>query len=606
VQPRTVQVVTEEEVKTIGAQRPRSAGRRPSATALRAALAIAVLLVLSASGTAQVEELEVGARGHGFSVFSGTEPQRFEVEVLGVMKKLNPDTDFILARLSGMGLEDSGVVAGMSGSPVYVDGRLLGAVSFGWSFSNEAIAGITPIASMRELQIMPSGPTPRPPPSVEFQQLLTGEFRPEILEEHLRRLATPVTAGARSNLLWATVGFGDTTRSLLGQALGAVAPAGSTPDLSAELKGGSAVAGVMIDGDLRLAFTGTVTERIGDDILAFGHSFMGIGPLSLPMATAEVVTVISSSNNSFKLANIGPIVGAFQQDRFAGMLGRVGASAPTIPTEIRLHGTPEKTYRMEIASIPSMTSTLIATSVIQVLNAARQLNGNQGVRLRATIEMEGHEALSVERSFQGSSAPVSAAIYTLSVVSFILRNPDEEVVIRRVEIDLDHSTEPDAVTLTGAHADRKTVRPGDTVAIHLDLEEYRGPKFRHTVEVEIPDDADPGSYYLFLGDGASVDALRLQIEPQEPADFRQALEILRAQHSSQDFVVLGVSPGIGLVVDGRSLPDLPSSIRSIWKASGPLSSKRLTLAVRQQSTERLRNPLVGAARIDLRVEPRLH
>lgn len=593
-------------MKTIGAQGPRSAGRRPSATARRAALAIAVLLVLSASGTAQVEEIEVGARGHGFSVFSGTEPQRFEVEVLGVMKKLNPDTDFILARLSGMGLEDSGVVAGMSGSPVYVDGRLLGAVSFGWSFSNEAIAGITPIASMRELQIMPSGPTPRPPPSVEFRQLLTGEFRPEILEEHLRRLATPVTAGARSNLLWATVGFGDTTRSLLGQALGAVAPAGSTPDLSAELEGGSAVAGVMIDGDLRLAFTGTVTERIGDDILAFGHSFMGIGPLSLPMATAEVVTVISSSNNSFKLANIGPIVGAFQQDRFAGMLGRVGASAPTIPTEIRLHGTPEKTYRMEIASIPSMTSTLIATSVIQVLNAARQLNGNQGVRLRATIEMEGHEALSVERSFQGSSAPVSAAIYALSVVSFILRNPDEEVVIRRVEIDLDHSTEPDAVTLTGAHADRKTVRPGDTVAIHLDLEEYRGPKFRHTVEVDIPDDADPGSYYLFLGDGASVDALRLQIEPQEPADFRQALEILRAQHSSQDFVVLGVSPGIGLVVDGRSLPDLPSSIRSIWKASGPLSSKRLTLAVRQQSTERLRNPLVGAARIDLRVEPRLH
>ena len=169
----------------------------------------------------QKPEFAVGARGYGLSVFSGTEPESFDVEVLGTMRNLNPGVDLLMVRLTGKGLEESGVVAGMSGSPVFIDGRLAGAVAYGWNFSNEAIAGITPIAAMRALADLPKAAPPTPAPSVRFSQLLSRDLPEDLLDKALASLIPQVGAGARSNLLWATVGFNDSTRNLLSQNLGA-------------------------------------------------------------------------------------------------------------------------------------------------------------------------------------------------------------------------------------------------------------------------------------------------------------------------------------------------------------------------------------------------
>jgi hypothetical protein len=458
---------------------------------------------------------------------------------------------------------------------------------------------------MRELMVFPSSRPASPAPTVGLKSLILPELSEQQLDGELRRLASAFSASERSPLAWASVGFEAETRTRLSQALGAITPAGSTPDLDAELQGGSAVAGVMIDGDLRLAFTGTVTERDGENVLAFGHSFMDLGPIDLPMATAEIVTVISGLQSSFKIANIGPVIGAFEQDRFAGLFGRVGSVAATIPLDIRMHGEPAKVFHMELARLPQMTPTLVATSMIQVLNSTRQLNGEQDLVLGLKIDLEGHEPLVIEQGFQGNGAGISGAIYALTLMSFIISNGDEDVEIKGIEIDLDLNPRPQGVTLLGAHADRRTAHPGDTVSISMDLREYRGEEYRDTLQVTIPSDTPAGRYYLFLGDGASVDALRLQMEPNTPTTFRESLDLLRSLHSTRDFVVLGVTSGAGLLVEGRSLPELPASIRSIWKASGPLASKPLHLSIRQESVEPLSRPLSGAARIDLRVRLRI-
>ncbi len=552
-----------------------------------------------------VDEIHPGMEGVGRTVFEGDTIEEFRVEILGILKNaIGPQEDMILARLHGDRVEYTGVVAGMSGSPVYIDGRLAGAVAFSWSFSTGAIAGITPIASMRELSTFPTSIPAALSPTVELKSLIHPELSEQQLDRELRRLASAFSAGQRSPLAWASVGLGDEMRSRLGQALGAITPAGSSPDLEAKLEGGSAVAGVMIDGDLRLAFTGTVTERDGENVLAFGHSFMDLGAVELPMATAEIVTVISGLQSSFKIANIGPVVGAFEQDRFAGLFGRVGSIATTIPLDIRMHGVPAKEFHMELARLPQMTPTLVATSIIQVLNSTRQLNGEQDLELTVKVDLEGHEPLVLEQGFQGNSAGISGAIYALTLMSFIVSNRDEDVTINSIEIDLDQTPRPLGVTLLGAHADRRTVHPGDTVSISMDLREYRGDTYRDTFPVTIPSDAPSGHYYLFLGDGTSVDALRLQMEPYTPSTFAESLDLLRSLHSIRDFVVLGVTSGAGLLVEGRSLPELPASIRSIWRASGPLASKPLHLSIRQESVRTLSRPLAGAARIDLRVQPR--
>jgi hypothetical protein len=567
-----------------------------------------------------IDAVERGAKGYGLSVFAGTEPVRFDVEILGVVRNLHADTSFILARLSGQGLEKSGVVAGMSGSPVFVGDQLAGAVSFSWSFASDAIAGVTPIGPMRDLTKLPTQP---PAKSVAaagvptIHQLVTGALPASLLDERLRDLAPKVVTGAASGLQWTAAGFGDTTRGVLERALGPVAPSGSSPDLDSKLVPGSAVAGVLVGGDLQLAVTGTVTERRGEDILAFGHPYLGLGPIDLPMAPAEVITVVPSRSSSFKLANIGPVVGAFSEDRLAGILGKVGRRARTIPVDIRIAtapaatdatgaagvAEPDREFHLELAEIPITTPTLAGIGLLEAMDAARHQSGNQDLAVAADLRLAGFDPLRLERHFTGSSATINAAIYVLSVVAFVLNNESEEVTIERLSIDVTQSSEPRTVSLIAAHPAERSVRPGDEVPLRLELRRYRGETFHRTVSVKLPDDLPAGPYYLFVGDGGTIDGARLTMEPTEPDDFREGLSLLRTLHRPTDLVVLGVLPSPGLVVDGRTLPRLPGSVRSIWSASGPLAAKPVGLAIRAVDAQSLDFPLSGGARVDLQVLP---
>ena len=568
-----------------------------------------------------IDAIERGAKGYGLSVFSGTEPVRFDVEILGVVRNMHPDTSFILARLSGQGLEKSGVIAGMSGSPVFVGDQLAGAVSFSWQFASDAIAGVTPIGPMRDLTKLPALP---PSKSVAagmvptIQQLVTGVLPASLLDERLRSLAPKLVTGAASGLQWTSAGFGDATRGVLERALGPVAPSGSSPDLAAELVPGSAVAGVLVGGDLQLAVTGTVTERRGDDILAFGHSYLGLGPIDLPMAPAEVITVVPSRSSSFKLANIGPVVGAFSEDRLPGILGKVGRKARTIPVDIRIataasaaptaDGQPaaaetDREFHLQLAEIPLTTPTLAGIGLLEAMDVARHQSGNQDLAVEANLRMAGYDPLRLERHFTGPSATINAAIYVLSVVSFVLNNESEEVTIERLSIDVTQSSEPLTVNLMAAHPAERSVRPGDELPLRLELRRYRGQTFHRNVSVKLPDDLPAGPYYLFVGDGGTIDGARLTMEPTEPDDFRESLSLLRALHRPTDLVVLGVLPSPGLVIDGRTLPRLPGSVRSIWSASGPLTAKPVGLAVRAVDAQSLDFPLAGGVRVDLQVLP---
>jgi len=269
-----------------------------------------------------LDEISRGQRGYGLSVFAGHETERFEVEVLGVLRDFSPQSSAIIARLTGQGLEQSGVIAGMSGSPVYIDGRLAGAVAFGWNYSKEAIAGITPIEAMRQLateKALPgsAGTAAWASSTMTYRDLLQAELPQDLLARELSRLRPKTVDHGTAGVVWSVGGFGPTSRQLLEGALGAVASAGSMRPIDATLHGsggatsldlslppGSPVAAALIRGDLQLAATGTVTDRFGDKVLAFGHPFLGFGPVSLPMAVAEVITVISSTANSFKLSNL--------------------------------------------------------------------------------------------------------------------------------------------------------------------------------------------------------------------------------------------------------------------------------------------------------------
>jgi hypothetical protein len=567
------------------------------------------------------DELTRGQRGHGLTVLSGGEPVEFEAEVIGVMRNVTPGVTYILAKLSGHGLEESGVAGGMSGSPVFFDGRLAGAVAFAWPFSKEAVAGITPIAAMRKVGAAGVGaalPGTLPvgggaPPPVSLADLAAGKVPADLLARGLERWRPAMAGGAVPGIQWSLAGFGEASHAFLAQSLGAVAPAGewsaaagavgAAAPVPALVRGG-AVAAVLVDGDLRLAATGTVTDFHGDRVLAFGHPFLGLGPIDVPMAAAEVVTVISSQYSSFKVANLGPIVGAFDQDRQAAIAGTLGAEAAMIPLTLAVDGPERREYRMRIARVPQVTPALIGISALAGLDSASYATGLQGLDLTARFRLAGHGELLVEQSFDGETAAMSSASYLMAVAAYLMQNDLAAIGIEGVEVELAQSGRPRTARLVGAHAERSVVRPGDRVAVHLDFGAWRGETFRRRVELTVPEDVPRGTYHLFVGDGPSIDATRLMIEQAEPVNIRQALELLRSLHSRRELRVLGVAAGQGLAVAGEVMPNLPGSVRSLWSAAPTASATPLRLAVLQQQGEPMEVPVAGLVRIDLTVERR--
>ena len=584
--------------------------RSAAARLLAAVLLSAVPLTVRAAepqpaDAISIDEIVPGQRGYGLTVFTGNDVERFDIEVLGVIRNLDPGTSYILARLTGHNLEQTGVPAGMSGSPVYIDGRLAGAVAFGWSYSQEAIAGITPIGAMRSMPKMGPGTPAHGPRAAstpfDLRQLLAPPR--ELVEEQLRALSPRLPRNATSGVQWSVSGVGDLATGMLRRYLGEVVPAGRT-EVTGKLQGGSPVAALLVSGDLQIAATGTVTERRGDEILAFGHPFLGTGPIRVPMASASVVTVISSRADSFKIANVGPVIGAFDHDGHTGVRGRLGATAPTIPMVLRVHaGEQAREFHMQVATVPQLMPSVIASTTLSGLQSASFFGGTQGLDMVARLKVSRYGQVELHQSFDGANAPQDAAALLVAIISYIESNSLEDVDLEGVEIDLVQMREPRTAVLLAARTESSVVGPGEQVVLQLQLASYRGGILQRSVPVRIPENLPPGRYSLLVGDGTSIDTMVLSsLEPVQPTSFAQAIKVMQSFHSRRDLIVLGIMDARGLAVDGEVLPLLPSSVLSLWSGGGQSTSTvNLRQVVFQRSVEPMDVPISGQIKVDFEV-----
>ncbi len=609
------------------------------------ALLLALALPLEAAEpptTISPEELVAGQKGYGLSVFSGTEPERFEVEILGVMRNSRPELTYIMARLTGQDLDRSGIVAGMSGSPVFIDGRLAGAVAFSYLFGLDPIAGITPIGPMRALgDIAASEPAfetaaaaaataaaatkRRPVSPVAFEDLVRRELGEDLAEELAERLRPHSAADTRSAIVWSATGFGERSTGLLESALGELAPWGAArPGAAApaasgggggaetsatKLQPGSAVAAVVIRGDMNLAAHGTVTDLRGDEVMAFGHPVFGIGRVKMPMAAAQVVTVYPSRFNSFKISNAGAIVGAFDEDRMAGVHGVLGAQAPMTSVDVRLRGLVERDFHMEVVREPLLQPNMVALSALGSLESGSFATGFQSLDMKARFALSGCGDpdcgdLVLEQSFDGVSAGVESAIYLMAFGGYLVGNGFADIEVEAVEVDYVQAAEPRLATLVAAHAGRTQVRPGEAVRLFLELQAYRGERYRRTLEVTVPKGTPDGRFVVLVGDGTSIDAARLLVEQRVPQSFEQALAYLRSLSSRRELKVLGLLARPGLAVAGEPLPRLPASVRSIFAASLAGAGTPLGYAITLEASQTEDRPLTGVLRVDLEVKRR--
>ena len=536
-----------------------------------------------------LEQVRPGMKGVGRTVFSGTESEEFGVEVLGVLEGYPaPRQSAVIAKLTGANVLKTKVFGGMSGSPVFIDGKLVGAVAFTFAFAQEPIAGITPIRQM--IDIFERGQSTRPrgsmPRTYSFAQLASTDWRPD--------WPKPLVTGAQ---VFAPAAAGSPMHQLLGQQLvpistpvvftgisqdalalfapllqsnglipvagaGGAAPITSMGKVTDKtLLPGSSVTAQLVRGDFSLAAAGTVTWRDGDKVYAFGHPFLGLGVSDMPMAESSVVTVVSSFNNSFKLSIPGQLVGTVSQDRSTGIFGRLGQSPKMIPVTVNVQTSRDRAqkYTYEIANDQFLTPLLLNITVYSTLTSTERSLGESTISVRGKIDVRGQQPITLERRFSSMNAGIMAAGSVATPVAALLSSGFDGVELGQITVDITSEDLRKAGTLDRIVLDRTEVARGETVEVQAYVRTDSGKTFVQRIPVTIPTDVPLGQLVLFVGDGG---ALQQASAAQNfvPADLSQLVSAINKIKKNDRLYVKLFRLTSGAVVGTAELPNLPPSV----------------------------------------------
>ncbi|MGA7616399.1 MAG: SpoIVB peptidase S55 domain-containing protein [Thermoanaerobaculia bacterium] len=593
-----------------------------------------VLLILAPLlATAEIlplSQVKKGMKGYGLTVFDGTNVQRFDVEILGVMHNVGPDQNLILARVDSDMIRRAGVIAGMSGSPIYIDGKVIGALAYSWQFAKEPIAGITPIEDMLaigkgQFTGKPAGPATPVTTAMLMQSFSSGDFGPAFqkLLGPLRR--SPAAAFSGALPISIPVSFSSFSSDTIDRFGGILEANGLMPVVSGSANGdgstaagddsrrfqpGDPIAGVLIDGDFSVAATGTVSYVDGDKVYAFGHPFLDMGDVSFPMAKAEILGVLPNVARSFKFSNTGAIIGTLRQDRAAGILGELGAKDDMIPVTITVNGSSAPhTYHFKAVRDPQLFPVLLAMACDSVVANTQKGAGERTVILDSDIDVEGFAPIHLREGWAGDKARQSIPAYLAVVSSYLLSNEFGDATIRSVDLKLHHDDKVKTARLIEASVETPKsgeVHPGDTVAVRTVLRPYRGESFVETFEVKIPEGQKPGKAYLFVGSGSAANQLSFSLVPPDPRTLAQVIGVVERLRASTDLTVGLYSSSQGAVMAGVYLPELPPSVQAVVSSD---STNSATAPVKYHAPDTLVRPLdyivEGALKIDLDITPRL-
>jgi hypothetical protein len=557
-----------------------------------------------------VDDVRAGMTGHGKTVLHGTKLETFQAEVLGVIKNTSPGRDMILCRLSGLDLERTGIIAGMSGSPVYIDGKLLGAVAFAWPFGKDPIAGVTPVSQMIAYADPAPNRDPGPPVRLGLSRPLTIEGR------SFDSVTVAQTFDDQSPLdgLWlaplrtplAATGFTPHSLGLLGDALrhtGAVPVAGggaSTKVIDeakdAKLEPGGPLTVALITGDFDLSGIGTVTHIDGDRVYGWGHPFFGCGGCEFPMMTGYIHTVCPRQTVSFKMGSPLRTVGVLDADVstcVAGRLNRIPDMLPIAMTVSR-DGAPPRTFHVQVVRQRAMVASLVFSALTNGVDMEGELPEEMTADLKCTVELAGLPPVVFEDTYSGggvSGGRAPAALFSpvASVVNMLQFNSYKPVRINRIECETRLHAARRTAEIEAVELDADTVAPGDTLKAVVTLRPFRGPRQRVRIDLPVPADLPDGSHIATICDGPSNARQHLRDHPElgSPQTVEQILAALKVQTAARrtDLVLRIPTGPTGVALDdGRTLPDLPAGVAHALaqtRRSGAVSAVAGALVVRK-------------------------
>jgi hypothetical protein len=584
-----------------------------------------------------VDQIRPGMKGHGLTVFEGTKPEKFGIEVIDVIKNFRPRQDAILIKTFHPRLDVVNVVRGMSGSPIYIDGKMIGAYAYGWSFGKEPVAGVTPIASMLEdlerplpksIFGWPLEPLPMPlkqpaPREAQLDTLdnpatrFTGNLGDYHLDEHaaelkertgkrdtggLRAVATPILLGGMGEVA------SEMARELL-QPLGLEPQqggGGGAPDPNAPLhyEDGGAIAVQLISGDLSATGLGTVTRVEGDRLVAFGHPMMGGGVTALPTAVGRVSWFLASEAASFKLGTAVRPLGALVNDRQASIVVSETAKAPVVRVSFHIDGAPGAPYQdwnFEVAHEKFMTPTFIAMALGEALQSTASERQDISWTAKSRVKIKGQREISLEDfgvSIGGTPDPREfVRSHLVSSVGGVLNNPWEPAMVESIAVRIKLDYARNIVRLREARAVETEVDAGQPVNIVLTLIPFAGPPITRTISVPIPKYLAGSTLKLTIRPGHSVP--REKANPETLGEFVDNLEDPIYPPKS---VVVSYAAGGGVAFKGRVAENLPpGALDSIRQRTASFSPEAFK-SNRYQVVE-LEDFMVGTDSVTVKVRP---
>ncbi|HEX7077561.1 MAG TPA: SpoIVB peptidase S55 domain-containing protein [Candidatus Eisenbacteria bacterium] len=515
--------------------------------------------------TLPVSEIKPGMTGTGYSVFSGTKRDTFAVSIVGVLRRYKPGSDLILARASNEFLEKTGIIAGMSGSPVYVDGKLIGAVAYAWPFLKEPLAGITPIGEM--LSVLPG--KEGPPPSAEDRfGSLGAPPAPSDDPGGARPIATPI---ALAGFTPAAVRYLEpwlAERGFVASLGGAKEPGGSCDSLLP----GSAIGVELVRGDWSAAAIGTVTYRDKDRILAFGHPFMSMGWVDFPITAATIHTIMVSSQISNKVASPTATCGALVADREAGIAGTVGPTPAMVPVSVSIEGTGGRArrYRFEIARSRYLTPGLLSAVVVSSISDELFEAGVSTIRYDVAYSMNGGKRTIHQGDLFLTTSPVSGVGEAVSqALTVLLGDRFRPSRLDSASVRVSAAEGIDEAAVVGIRVTPPTAAPGDSVDAEVTLRRPAKPLETRHVRIRIPPSTPDGDVTIRVCDGGETEKWEMGRVPDryKPQTFDQLADIIETTRRSDRLYVQVYREAGGAVVDGGEISQAPRSVLSVIGAS---------------------------------------
>jgi len=551
----------------------------------------------------KVDDIRPGMKGAGQTVMVGTKLEEFGAEVLGVMRGVSPGRDMVLCRLTGCNLDHSGIIQGMSGSPIYIDGKLLGAVAFAWEFAKDPIAGVTPFEQM--VQYVRSSDRRIAAESKDLGKhadaraatwggsfLIDGlagegaspaDFGPLTVSggapAGMRPIATPLAATGFTPRALALLEERFRPLGMAPMAGGAASRRVIAEEGDKPLVPGSPLSIAMVTGDFDLSGIGTVTHVEGDRVYGFGHPMFSLGACDFPLMTGYIHTVYPRASVSMKMGSPLKVVGVLDTDVSTGVAGRIGPKPDMLPVSVRVktnrYSDPH-TYHVQMVREPNLLPNLVMAVLTNAIDTEGNLPEELTARIKAVVTLKDHDPIEVNDTlsgprFTGPMGPAAMFSPIASLVNMLARNPLARVRIEGIDCDIEISPGRTVAAVESVRLASDRLEPGESLRAFVTLKPFKGERQTVTVTLPLPEDLPEGAYEATLCD--SVNSLRrlFRNEPglAEPRDLDGLLSVLRRQTlPRRTSVYLHVPlPDRGLAVMGQPLPTLPGSVRSVLSTS---------------------------------------